>query len=102
MNKKRKSKPSKLKEPMLRILQARHHDPFEVLGRHIQGKKVLVRAFLPHAHQVRIVEADQPMERVPGSDFFEWKGNLDSVPTNYRISWMDDSGHGWFFQKKNL
>ncbi|MGE5154233.1 MAG: GlgB N-terminal domain-containing protein, partial [Bdellovibrio bacteriovorus] len=37
----------KLPEPLQRIVEARHHDPFEVLGRHPAGGRVTVRAFLP-------------------------------------------------------
>jgi len=92
MKTKQKVKPNELKGPLQRILQANHHDPFEVLGRHIQGKKVLIRTFMPHASEVEIVEINQPMERIPGSDFFEWRGDLDSLPAHYRISWITDSG----------
>ncbi len=52
----------------------------------------MVRVFLPHADQVVIVETDQPMERIPGSDFFEWHGASDSIPTHYSISWINESG----------
>ena len=92
MKRKKKTQPSTLKAPLQRIVDARHHDPFEVLGRHIQGKKVMVRAFLPHAEQVEIVDIEQPMERLPGTDFFEWRGDLDSLPEHYQISWIADSG----------
>jgi 1,4-alpha-glucan branching enzyme len=42
-----------LKEPLVRILEARHHDPFEVLGSHPKGARTLIRVFLPKAEQVR-------------------------------------------------
>jgi 1,4-alpha-glucan branching enzyme len=92
MKRKKKTATNKLKMPLQRIIEARHHDPFEVLGRHIQGKNVLVRAFLPHADEVEIVEIEQPMERIPDTDFFEWRGDLDSLPEHYQISWVTDSG----------
>ncbi len=92
MKRKKKTQSSTLKAPLQRIIQARHHDPFEVLGRHVQGKKVLVRTFLPRADQVEIVEIKQAMERIPGTDFFEWMGDLELLPEHYQISWISDSG----------
>ena len=44
-----------IEEPLQRIIEARHHDPFEVLGRHIAGEHALLRVFLPQAEQARIV-----------------------------------------------
>ena len=57
-----------------RISEARHHDPFAVLGRHPDGKEVIVRAFIPFAAEVRIAEGGMPMTRFPDSDHFEWRG----------------------------
>ena len=48
-----------------RISDARHHDPFAVLGRHPEGKEVVVRAFIPFAAEVRIAEGGMPMTRLP-------------------------------------
>ena len=41
-----------LSDPIARILEARHHDPFEVLGRHDVKDRCVVRAFLPQAEKV--------------------------------------------------
>ena len=65
---------------MVRILEARHHDPFEVLGRHLDGDKAVVRAFIPHATGVRIEECGAEMVRIPDSDLFEWKGEASKIP----------------------
>jgi 1,4-alpha-glucan branching enzyme len=73
-----------------KIIQARHHNPFEVLGRHEQGDEVLVRVFLPHAQQVTIAEGSLPMQRVEGTDFFEWRGPKKKLPQPYRLIWHDD------------
>jgi 1,4-alpha-glucan branching enzyme len=85
-------KATAVSEPLQRIQEARHHDPFEVLGRHAAGDKVLVRAFLPHASEVRIEDNGEQLTRVPHSDFFEWRGDADLLPETYRLSWSDDSG----------
>ncbi len=83
---------NELPQPLQKILKACHHDPFEVLGRHVQSQQTLVRVFLPHADQVEIVEISQPMQRITGSDFFEWHGDSGSVPPHYSIAWVNESG----------
>jgi len=80
-------------EPELqRIIEARHHDPFEVLGRHELDGQALVRVFLPHAERVMIAEGNLEMHRIEHSDFFEWEGPAESVPYRYRLIWHDDQG----------
>ncbi len=64
-----------------RILDARHHDPFEVLGRHPLKKNQtanpsnneIVRVFLPHAHDVTL-NGIHAMERWKNTDLFLWRG----------------------------
>ncbi len=76
-----------------RIFQARHHDPFAVLGRHPLGdNRDLIRVYLPGATHVGIVDGDLALERVPGTDLFEWRGDPLKVPARYRLTWRD-SGH---------
>ena len=83
-----------VEEPLLRIQQARHHDPFEVLGSHIDGKRAVVRVFLPKARQARIAaDPDLVLERVAGTDIFEWRGAPDKLPQRYQVVWTDKSGH---------
>ncbi|PQJ95725.1 1,4-alpha-glucan branching protein GlgB [Chromatium okenii] len=83
---------SKLPEPLLRIIEARHYDPFEVLGRHLDGTKAIVRAFLPMAETATLVEAKEPFNRIEGTDFFIWEGNAAKVPERYQIEWQDGAG----------
>lgn len=70
-----------------RISEARHHDPFSVLGRHEDGGGLVVRAFIPNAEEVRIAEGNRPMTRLPGSDHFEWRGH--DLPEHYSLIWRD-------------
>jgi len=83
---------SSLPEPLIRIIEARHHDPFEVLGKHREEQQELVRAFLPHSEKVRIVETNTPLARIEGTDLFEWRGNAGSVPDHYQLAWIDQDG----------
>jgi 1,4-alpha-glucan branching enzyme len=81
-------------EPLRRIQEARHHDPFEVLGRHpVAPGQVVVRAFRPHASAVELVPAGKTLTRVGNSDLFEWRGAADDVPGRYelRTRWADGS-----------
>jgi 1,4-alpha-glucan branching enzyme len=75
-----------------RIVLARHHDPFAVLGRHRTEGGDVIRAIVPQAETVRIGERGPDMQRIPGTDAFECHLDHDSVPEHYRLFWTDKSG----------
>jgi len=83
----------KISDDLTRIVEARHHDPFSVLGKHAAGKGFVVRAFVPNAIEVSIVEHELEMERVPGTDLFEWHGQRSDIPLHYRLIWRDTEHH---------
>jgi 1,4-alpha-glucan branching enzyme len=74
------------------ISEARHHDPFAVLGRHPTAQGELVRAYLPGARTATIVDGDFPLQRLNGSDFFEWRGQSGILPPHYRLQWQTGEG----------
>jgi 1,4-alpha-glucan branching enzyme len=76
-----------------RIMEARHHDPFEYLGKHREGNEEVVRCFIPDAVKVRIADADLTMHRMYDSDIFEWRGKPGLVPEHYRLVWTTSGGH---------
>ena len=78
-----------LSPELQRITQACHHDPFEVLGKHILADHVEVRVHIPYASEVTIAEGEWQMQRIEDTDIFEWHGDPDSVPDRYRIIWRD-------------
>ena len=84
---------AKLNDELIRIAEARHHDPFSVLGRHPCPEGIVVRAYIPHATEVAIAEGNLPLERIPNSDFFEWRGSGKSLPQHYRLIWRDTWHH---------
>ena len=86
-----KPRDSKLPEPLARIVEARHHDPFEVLGRHVTGSRVTVRAFLPAAERVR---SWRRRETDPhrGDRPLHLGGRGAQVPERYRLDWEDKAG----------
>ena len=75
---------------LLKISDARHHDPFAVLGRYLDGGQTVVRVYIPRARDVRIVEGALCLERIPNSDFFEWRGDGSALPQHYRLTWCDE------------
>ncbi len=76
-------------EDLKRIVEARHHDPFSVLGRHPEANGIVVRVYRPGAASVVIAEGNRTMERIPNSDLFEWRGAETDVPSRYRLIWRD-------------
>lgn len=72
-----------------RLIQARHHDPFMVLGKHTSDSQELVRAFLPGANDVSIAEGNLRLERIADTDLFEWRGGRGTLPDRYRLIWRD-------------
>ena len=63
-----------LSPDLQRLVDARHNDPFAVLGRHSEGENVLVRALLPHAEAVTFADGGHSLQRIEGTDIFEWRG----------------------------
>ena len=76
-----------------RISQARHHDPFSVLGKHRDQGLDLVRVFMPQADEVKIAEGNVRLERIPDTDLFEWRGTPGTVPDHYHLVWNDAAQH---------
>ncbi len=77
-----------------RILAARHHDPFEVLGRHQQDDDVIIRCFLPRAKSVTLLETQQPLSPLGDSGLFQWRGKASEAPArHYRLHWQDAHGN---------
>ena len=75
-----------------RLLEARHHDPFTLLGKHRYSSEVLVRAFIPGAAWVRIAENGASLQRMGNTDLFAWHGPASEVPDRYRLIWRDSDG----------
>ena len=87
------SRGPKIDPELKRLVDARHHDPFTVLGRHVKGREALVRVHIPRASEVTIAEGQLPMTRVPNTDVFEWRGEASLVPEHYRLIWRDIEHH---------
>ncbi|MDD4914212.1 MAG: 1,4-alpha-glucan branching protein GlgB [Methylococcales bacterium] len=87
------SKKNKLDSDVIKIIEAKHHDPFSVLGRQIKDGKTVIRAFLPYAECVRIGKDSNEMQRIPGTDMFEYFPKDDQlIATHYQLFWTDKDG----------
>ena len=50
-----------------RLTEARHHDPFAVLGKHVIDNHIEIRAYIPDAAEVTVADGELPMERISTS-----------------------------------
>src|SRR3569833_2499603 len=71
------------------ISEARLHDPFSVLGKLDEQDRVAVRAFIPEATEVMVVEGGHSLQPIVGTGLFEWRGSRGSIPDRYRLIWRD-------------
>ena len=81
-----------LPEALILLSEARHHDPFSVLGRHIQGDQATILVYLPHSESVMLAETGEAFSRVGQSDFFEWHGPAAQLQQYYQLSRSDNYG----------
>ncbi|MCL4790561.1 MAG: 1,4-alpha-glucan branching enzyme, partial [Gammaproteobacteria bacterium] len=76
-----------------RLLEGRHHDPFEFLGRHPAGPgEIVVRALLPHTASAGISGTSLTLARVGETDVFEWRGASHLVPAHYGLRIVASDG----------
>ncbi len=73
-----------------KITQARHHDPFQVLGKHHYQDQDIIRFHCPQAKAVYLARHQHPpFQRIDDTDIFIWQGKLESSQLPYRIQWQD-------------
>src|SRR3569623_253215 len=81
--------------PIMRVQAGTHHDPFEVLGLHLQPDgRVLIRVFLPAAEAVELAATGVRMTRAAGSDCFELLLPHDSAGERHPLLRWQDKGRG--------
>jgi 1,4-alpha-glucan branching enzyme len=74
----------KLNEDLIKIIEARHHDPFCVLGAHQSKDETTVTVFLTDTQHAWL-EKDLKLTRIEGTDLFQWSGPSDALPEHYTI-----------------
>jgi len=75
-----------------RLADGAHGDPFSVLGRHASGSREVFRCFLPHTRNAWLHDESRPMQRVPGTDLFEYLADPGELPDHYLLLSESDSG----------
>lgn len=91
------NKPAKkinpLNSDLIKIAEAKHHDPFSILGRHTHNGKTTITAYLPNAETVSIAGQKVAMQRIAGTDFFQTENVPKSLEKYYQFEITDKSGH---------
>ena len=80
----------------LKIQDARHHDPFSVLGLHRQGDLYSICVFAPQTRQLLLPLHHITLERIEGSDFFCWQGRT-AITTPYQLQRVDTQGNSHLY-----
>jgi len=91
------NKPTKinpLDSELLKISEAKHHDPFSILGRHKKDAKTTVTVYLPYAESVEIADTKIQLQRIPDTDFFQASIIDDkALPQYYQLKYIDKAGN---------
>ena len=74
----------KLSDDLVKVIEARHHDPFSVLGLHTDAEQSTVTVFLPDTQSASLNEI-LPLERIEGTDLFQWSGASKKLALPYKI-----------------
>ena len=84
----------KLDSDTLKITEAKHHDPFSVLGLHTVNGKDIIKVFLPYAETVSLGQKGPEFKRITGTDIFVYEATeKDLDDDHYRLFWTDKHGH---------
>ncbi len=79
-----------------KIVQARHHDPFEYLGRHTtqyhDRQETVIRIILPTAVSASLIEPPLAFQRVADTVIFELTTTDTTIPQHYTIEWISGDG----------
>jgi len=89
------TEPAKPSEPIRRLIDGRHHDPFQVLGRHGAGTGRVYRVFNPHARQVRIAQIGVDLEPQGCDGLFELRGSDSALPDHPTLEFIGHNDAQW-------
>lgn len=76
-----------------RLIDACHHEPLSVLGLNYHFDLPIIRVFLPSCSEVCLGEHGPSMQRVSGTDIFEYPGSVENIPKHYTLNWIDQDGN---------
>ena len=81
-----KNEIDKVSSELQLILDAKHHDPFSVLGFH----GGTIRVFSPRAEKIELASDKRTFKRIEGTDIFILQG--DKIPADYKLFITDKNG----------
>ncbi|HET9112496.1 MAG TPA: 1,4-alpha-glucan branching protein GlgB [Burkholderiales bacterium] len=83
-----------MKNSLDRLLQGQHHDPFSLLGWHMQADGCwLLRLFAPAAESLRLRDGTA-LERLPDTDLFELR-TAERTEAHPLLEWRDKLNGAW-------
>jgi len=77
---------NKSRHPTYDHLTTHSHDPFQILGRHDSKNQEIIRVYSPGSINVEFTKSKKPLERISGSDYFEWRGKPNTIDQHYQLS----------------
>ena len=86
-----------LDQEQIAICEARHHDPFRVLGRHLIAGQTVIRVFAPHCEGLALKKTGEKFKRIGSSDLFEWRGDPADLDKHNLLQRRDHFGHEYEF-----
>ena len=82
-------------ESIQRLIEARHHDPFELLGWHPEAGQTTIRIYRPDARKAWLLLDDGSeiaMHQHRHSGLFYYHGDCCAEQPDYRLRWQDGNG----------
>ncbi len=76
-----------------KIIDAKHHDPFSVLGPHTIDGKDIIKVFLPHAETVHLGVKGPKFQRLKNTDVFVIDASEKDLSEHYQLHWIDKQGY---------
>ncbi len=78
---------------MDKIIEARHHDPFNLLGNKNEHQDTFLLLYAPDTRTLSLTEKQIETTRIEDSDFFILNTGLDALPEHYLLHRTDTSGN---------
>ena len=86
-------KQADFKNAFYKLTEARHHDPFSLLGKHVIGAQEYILVHIPKTTSLKLAQNDSIMHRIMGTDLFWWLGEKNEVTSPYKLIREDNDGH---------
>ncbi len=75
-----------------KLIDAKHHNPFSLLGFCDNNARPVIRVFMPFCKSVSIGKHGPEMSRVLDTDIFEYSGSQENISKHYQLYWQTTQG----------